>query len=288
MLRFEQNGQLTKLNITVPDATAEIYLQGAHFTAWQPAGQGPAIFLSRKSEFAPGKPIRGGIPVAFPWFAADSNKTRVDGRPGPSHGFARLQDWTLTAAKPEHGGFRVQLQLGPTEMSRHMGYGDFLLTLDALIAQTLEIALTVRNTGDKPLSYEEAFHSYFHVMDIHETQVTGLEPTGYIDKIDGFKPKPAAGAPVTFTGPVDRVYQDTTAPCTIHDRAQKRAIRIVKSGSHTTVVWNPGKELPDIGEWEWHEMVCVETVNAGTNALMLAPGESRRMAATISLETLKR
>ena len=49
--------------ITTPRATATIYLQGAHLTAWQPKGEQPVIFVSRKSEFAPGKPIRGGAPV---------------------------------------------------------------------------------------------------------------------------------------------------------------------------------------------------------------------------------
>ena len=69
--------------ITSPLATATVYLQGAHVTAWQPKGQQPAIFVSRKSDFLPGKPIRGGVPIAFPWFAA-----RHDGKTGPSHGFA--------------------------------------------------------------------------------------------------------------------------------------------------------------------------------------------------------
>ena len=61
--------------ITTGHATATVYLQGAHVTAWQPKGQQPAIFVSRKSDFLPGKPIRGGVPIAFPWFAA-----RHDGR----------------------------------------------------------------------------------------------------------------------------------------------------------------------------------------------------------------
>src|SRR6202051_2293499 len=70
--------------ITTPHAPATVYLQGAHLTAWQPTGQQPAIFVSRKSDFAPGKPIRGGVPIVFTWFANPH-----DGKQGPSHGFQR-------------------------------------------------------------------------------------------------------------------------------------------------------------------------------------------------------
>ncbi len=84
---------LIRADITTPHANATVYLQGAHLTAWQPTGQQPVIFTSRKTELAPGKAIRGGIPVCFPWFA-----TRHDGKTGPSHGFGRIQDWTLAFA----------------------------------------------------------------------------------------------------------------------------------------------------------------------------------------------
>src|SRR6201747_2142365 len=97
-LTFEQQGSLIRAHVTTAHATATIFLQGAHLTAWQAGSQQPVIFLSRKSEFLPGKPIRGGIPIAFPWFATDSKPDRINGHPGPSHGFARLSEWTLSSA----------------------------------------------------------------------------------------------------------------------------------------------------------------------------------------------
>src|ERR1700722_4423553 len=97
---FDEANELTRVQVATKAATATIYLQGAHLTAWQPAGFEPAILISHKSDFAPGKPIRGGIPIAFPWFATDRRKDRIDGHPGPSHGFARIQDWTLEAVHP--------------------------------------------------------------------------------------------------------------------------------------------------------------------------------------------
>ena len=78
--------------MTTSLARAEIYVQGAHVAAYTPSGGAPILFLSEASRFAPGLPIRGGIPLAFPWFA------RKAGEPAaPLHGLARLVPWTLEA-----------------------------------------------------------------------------------------------------------------------------------------------------------------------------------------------
>ena len=210
-----------RAHVTTRHATATIYLQGAHLTAWQPASQEPVIFLSRKSDFLPGKPIRGGIPIAFPWFATDSKPDRIDGHPGPSHGFARLSEWTLSSAVRSGDDAVLTFELGPNDLSRSLGFEHFHLKMVFTIGPTLTLAMTVTNTGDKPLQFEEAFHSYYAVTDIHEVTVTGLEPTSFIDKTDNMKRNPAANAPLTFTKFTDRVYNNTTATCTIHDGDSK-------------------------------------------------------------------
>src|SRR5437879_5964035 len=93
VLSFDQHNGLIRARVTAPSASATVYLQGAHLAHWQPMGEQPVLFMSRKSDFAVGKPIRGGVPIAFPWFATDKNQSRYEGKPGPSHGFARIQDW---------------------------------------------------------------------------------------------------------------------------------------------------------------------------------------------------
>jgi glucose-6-phosphate 1-epimerase len=279
LVSFDEQNGLTRVHVHSPEATATIYLQGAHLTAWQPSGQEPAIFLSSKSEFAPGKPIRGGVPVVFPWFANDSKKDRVDGHPGPSHGFGRIQDWSLDTVERRGGDVRLVFTLGPTAMSRSMGYDAFLLTLEFLIGPTLTMAMTVKNTGSQPLGFEDAFHTYYKVADIHEVKVSGLEPTSYIDKRDDFKVKPAAEAPIQFTKWTDRIYNDTTAPVTIEDVAGRRQIVLHKTGSKTTVVWNQFGETSELGPWDWSEYVAVETANVGRNAVTLAAGASATLVA---------
>ncbi len=281
---FDEASGLTRVHVDVPEAKATIYLQGAHLTAWEPAGFEPVILLSHASEFGVGKAIRGGVPVVFPWFAGDTKRDRVNGHPGPSHGFARVQDWTLESVKREHDAMVLTFTLGPTEMSRTMGFAHFGLSLVFHIGRELDMQLTVTNTGDAPFGYEEAFHTYFEVADIHEVSIDGLEPTSFIDKTDGGKVKPAAGAPIRFTETLDRVYNSTAAALTIHDVAGRRRILVRKSGSNTTVVWNPWKALPDLAEWDWHEMVAVETANVGENAIELAAQASSTMGVHVRLE----
>ena len=271
-------------DITTPHATATVYLQGAHLTAWQPAGHQPAIFTSRKTDLAPGKAIRGGVPIAFPWFA-----TRHDGKTGPSHGFARIQDWTLGFAALAGEDLHLSFTLGPTELSRGLGYDHFRLAYQLKIGRTLTMQLTVANDADAPLVFEEALHTYYAVADIHEIAIAGLDGVSYLDKVDNLQKKRQHGD-ITVTGPTDRVYLDTTATCTLNDLAGKRLIAVAKTGSNTTVVWNPWEagaaKLPDMDPTEWHEFVAIETVNAAVDAITLAPGATHTMQAQITVEEL--
>src|SRR3978361_1515284 len=87
----ETDGGLARARITTPACTAELYLQGAHLAQWQPAGHGPVLFLSERSLFAPGKAIRGGVPIIFPWFGARTASPESPRTDGPSPPFDRTE-----------------------------------------------------------------------------------------------------------------------------------------------------------------------------------------------------
>src|SRR6266853_1818890 len=105
---------LTRLRINSAPAKAEIVLEGAHVTQFEPAGAAPVLFTSERSFFAPGKPIRGGVPVCFPWFAARA------GRPdSPAHGFARTSRWDVESlAGSLERGATVALRLASDGRTR--------------------------------------------------------------------------------------------------------------------------------------------------------------------------
>ncbi len=284
-IRFEAgNGGLTRARISSEDGTAEVYLQGAHVTAWQPAGaEHPGLFLSERSQFTPGKAIRGGVPLVFPWFAA-----RGDGLPGPMHGFARTELWSVAATERTSDGIAICFALQANQVSRSYGYDHFSLRYTVTVGRTFQLSLEARNEGDAPLAMEEALHSYFAVGDIRNVSVSGLAETDYIDRADGSAPKHQRADLIQFTGETDQLHLNTTSPVTIHDAAWRRRIVIEKQGSASTVVWNPWQEkaeaLADLGGGAWPHMVCVEPANARENRLQLLPGQQHTMSVLISIQ----
>ncbi|HLY73680.1 MAG TPA: D-hexose-6-phosphate mutarotase, partial [Planctomycetota bacterium] len=79
----EGRGALPRVAVTSDLASAEIYFHGAHLTSFQPRGAKPVLFMSAESHFDAAKPIRGGVPVIFPWFGP-----RAGSPESPAHGFA--------------------------------------------------------------------------------------------------------------------------------------------------------------------------------------------------------
>lgn len=287
-LSFDDVNGLIRLHVKTPACTATAFLQGAHLAEWQPTGQNPCIYFGRKSDLTPGKPFRGGVPIAFPWFAKDRKLDRIDGHPGPMHGFARTQPWTLEHAAMRGPDAELLFALHPTPESTSLGFPAFLVHMRMLLGATLHLELTVRNTGSAPLTFEEALHTYYAVADVHEMNVHGLENVPYIDKNDNFVVKPAEHVPLTITRPTDRVYLDTTGPYEIRDIAGRRLLRIEKTGSRSTITWNPYAAMPDLGEWEWHSFVCVETANVDRDQVTLAPAAEHTMGMKLSVHPLPR
>ena len=272
------SGDLPVAEIQTAQASARVALQGAHLLAWQPAGAAPVIWLSQAAMFAPGQPVRGGVPVCWPWFGAREGL--------PTHGFARTRLWQVRAASTDAAG-QVVLRLGLQDDADTRALWDHAFDVELLltIGATLSLTLISRNTGDQPFTLTDALHTYFCVADIQQTTVQGLDGCDYLDKVHNFARARQTGA-VEFTGETDRIYVDTTADCVIEDRVQQRAIRISKNGSSSTVVWNPWREkvFADMAAGEYQQMLCVETCNAGPDQITLAPGESHVLTARFALD----
>jgi glucose-6-phosphate 1-epimerase len=285
-LRFDTSNGMMAAIVTTPKAEATLYLQGAHLAAWTPSGHRSVLFLSSRSRFESGKAIRGGVPLIFPWFNA-----RGDGLPGPPHGFARTTIWTVESASLEEDNRLVlSLRLLPNETSRGYGFDDFELRFRVSVGQTLQMELQTRNQSRQPLTIREALHTYFAVSDVRQASVTGLEGTAYNDHTDGDIRKQQPALPVRVSGETDMLFVGTESACTIEDPGWRRRIVIEKSGSRSTVVWNPWVEkaahMADLGEGEWQRMLCVESANAAENAVTIEPQQSQTLSAMIRVEEL--
>jgi glucose-6-phosphate 1-epimerase len=284
-IRFEDGpGGLVRAVISKPAAEADLYLQGAHLAHWKPRGQRPMLYVSPKSLFAPGKAIRGGVPIIFPWFGS-----RGDGKPGPAHGFVRTSEWAMeTARLHDDGRMEITLVLASDDATRGLFDFAFRLRFRVTLGSELEMELETRNDGSEPFTYEEALHTYFAIGDIRQVSVSGLEGATYIDKTDGFKRKKQDLELVRIAKETDQVHLNTAASCTIYDPVWNRRIIIEKSGSNSTVIWNPWMDktqgMSDMAADGWKEMLCVETANAADNAVHLSPGASHRLAAQIRIK----
>ena len=289
VLAFSHNEHgLLRANITTPTCTAELYLQGAHLTQWQPTGEHPVLFLSDRSFYEPGKAIRGGVPLIFPWFGARTPTPEDPRTDGPAHGFARTADWTLAFAALSGHDLHLTLTLAPNDATRALGYDHFALVFELTLGIELNLRLTVKNLAADPLHFEEAFHSYFSIGDSQQVSIIGLSDTEYLDKTDNFKKKHQKDPLLKLTGETDRPYLNTLVPVNIDDPILKRRITIDKSESRSTVVWNPWSALtatlPDMTPACWLTMVCVETANVATDAITLAPNEHHTMEAHIFVQ----
>ncbi|MCM3660519.1 D-hexose-6-phosphate mutarotase [Georgenia satyanarayanai] len=280
----EGEGGLPVLRVATALATGEVYLHGAHVTAWTPAGADPVLWVSNASRFVPGEAIRGGVPICFPWFGAG----REPGLAPPPHGFARLAPWRLVAAEEDDGGaVTLTLELTDADVAdvpaAQAWPHAFTATYTVTFGRELTLALTVENTGEGEISYEEALHTYLAVADARTTTVQGLDGATYLDKAPGGAPDHVTQrGDVAFTAETDRVY-GSTGTVVVVDESAGRRIGIDKDGSANTVVWNPWVDkaaaMPDYGDDEWPSMVCVETANALDAAISLAPGARHTMTA---------
>ena len=280
----EDDHGLSSLRIASPLATARIFVQGAHVCEWAPTGAEPVLFVSKQSHFASGKPIRGGVPVCFPWFAANNGNPAL-----PAHGFVRAADWSVDSLEETPDGeIRAVFAFSDSDFTRALWPHAFRIRYTVEVGRSLRMRLSVENTDSEPFSFEAALHTYIRVADVRSVTVSGLEETEYIDKVDGGARKRQSDQPLRFHAETDRVFLDTPAACEVDDPGLNRRVSVSKTGSLTTVVWNPwvakAAAMADFGDSEWPKMLCIETANAGENAVSSRPGETHEMTATISLQ----
>ncbi len=277
-------GGLPKIRVTAPSASADIYLQGAQITSWQPAGEKEVLFLSQQSHWQDGRAIRGGIPVCFPWF-----RSKADDPTAPAHGFVRTKEWRLESVRAEGETVVVTCSTEDDKSTQRWWPHAFRLVHVLSIGSSLRLQLVVTNTGQTPFRFEEALHTYFRVSQAEGISVRGLEGASYLDNVDGNRQKTQSGY-LVFTGKTDNAYLDVHGAAELIDPAGRRTIRTEKENSATTVIWNPWQEgaasLSDLGDEEWQQFACVESSNILGSAISLAPGQEHRMHASLSVHAL--
>ena len=276
-------GGLTIANINNAHASATIALQGGHLMTWTPKGDEPVVWLSPAAKLAPGKSIRGGVPICWPWFGAHVSEASF-----PAHGFARTVPWQVVESSTlADGTTQLVFELDPANMPTQQWPHATTVQCIITVGHTLQMELVTCNRSEAEISISEALHTYFAVSDVRNISIDGLDGSHYLDKVDDFKEKQQTG-PISVSSEVDRVYVDTQADCIIRDPGLSRLIRISKSDSDSTIVWNPwiekSEQMGDLGDDGYLNMVCVESANAGQNSITLPAGAEHRLKVCYSVE----
>ena len=283
LLTFEQGkGDLPMICIRTQHASATICLYGAQLLSYIPQGQKDILWMSEDSFFENGKPIRGGVPVCFPWFGPHvTDKTK------PQHGFARLQEWdVINTEESKDEMVTVTLSLQESPFSHEFWPCSFKAIAQFSIGKKLEIKLTVTNTGKDAFEYSDALHTYFNISDIAAIDIEGLQNASYYEGFDMDLKKQQTPL-FSFTAETNRRYIDHTGDCIINDPGYSRKIRCGKTGSKVSVIWNPweatAKTMTDIHPGGYKTYVCAEPANAypGIDMIQLAPGESHTLSTSI-------
>ncbi|MGY3945405.1 D-hexose-6-phosphate mutarotase [Aeromonas tecta] len=266
-----------QLSIDNGYAKAEISLFGAHVLRYQRHGEPATLWLSDKAVLDGSKPIRGGIPLCWPWFGPAPARV---GSGKPAHGFARTSLWTLDGVSDHEDGTLVHLSLTDSDASRALWPHAFELELDVLVGKELSLVLTTRNTGKAPIVYNAALHSYLQISSPEAISVTGLgEP--YLDKLSG-QDAQQQGA-LTLSAAMDRIYRQADTIVRIKDA--ERTTQVVSGNHDSVVVWNPWQEgasaMADMSDDGYRTMLCVETAITADAGVTIAPDEEHSFSTVL-------
>jgi glucose-6-phosphate 1-epimerase len=266
-------------------ASAKITTNGAHIFEYIPAGEKNLLWVSKKAFFTPGKPIRGGVPVCWPWFGA----SLIEGRPG--HGFVRVEEWQISDITELPSGATKLVFTLDSDM-KQFAMADFPFTVNMIftVGKELEMTLVMVNKGKEPVKIGCALHTYFAISDINKVVVSGLDNCSYFDHKVG-APQFAGNVQkgdIKVTSEIDNVYFPASGTTEIVDPGWGRIITVEKSGSDATVVWNPWADkattMADYAPEEYTEMICVECANAKCDPRILLPGVPHQITQKIGLK----
>lgn len=285
-ITIECQNELIAIGIENSQAKAEVFLQGAQISQYQRRNEKPLLWLSEANTFAAGSPLRGGIPLCWPWFGAiEKNPTAIQAQFDstafsalPFHGFIRQRVWHVERIETPTTDLTV-IELRYSIEDNTETYWPFATTLRYRIeiSDTLTAQLTTANDSQKTFAFSQALHSYYNVAHIQQTQIHGFEQSAYVDTLDDWSHNLQKGT-VLIDEAVDRIYQ--SAPTiTLYDGV--RNIDIKNKNSHSTIVWNPwiekAKQLPHYHAQDYETMLCIETANVLDDYVTLAAHEAHTL-----------
>ena len=278
---FSMQDHIMLINVENKFAKAVLTTHGASVLSYIPKGGKDLLWVSPTAIYNGEKPVRGGVPVCWPWFGA----AKQEGL--PAHGFVRNHVWRLDhVANLDSGVTEIVLSFGTTEASLALWPHQFYLELRIEVGEKLTMSLSTTNKNEYDIEITEALHTYFAVSESAGLLISGLENGTEHNTLQ--KPPHVSKREqlITLAPPMDSVFTNQTDDIVIHDVKTRRNILIEKQSSASAIVWNPGPEIikgfADLLEQAWSEFVCVEVGNVFENAVTIPAGEKHTMRMILS------
>lgn len=261
---YQTRGENTIMTVENEHATLAISLFGGHIVSFIPKHDNrERLWLSDTAAFDGKTPIRGGIPICWPWFGLVSAPF-LDLDKTPSHGVVRNCPWQLKSIGDSENGTR--LVLTPSLESAFTANVSLTVELIVVVNKQLSVTLETTNNGDAT-AYFAALHTYFAINNINNVELLGVD-CNYQDKLDNDIIKPSE-SPYRFNGETDRIHIGTTMDHI--DIRDAFVTRVHSAGYDSVVVWNPwidkSANMADMSEGAYESMLCVETARTQSNVL---------------------
>ncbi|KAF7347826.1 DNA polymerase [Mycena venus] len=256
------------------NASVDIMLYGATIVSWKsPSLRDPEpserLFVSATAIRDGSKPVRGGIPVVWPFFGPP---THPEHKQLAQHGFARSSNWSWDGVTTDEGDrVSVTLTLEPTPAITALYKRPFHLSFVVSLGEyDLSTELHVKNTSpstDYPpdyLEFQALFHNYI-LAPANDVLVTPLQNLSYFDKTEATEEGRATAKTETRAGVDVRKFTDS-----VYENASQSyevtwpggGIAIKTSNLKDVVVWNPqaeaGSKMGDMEKGGWEKFICCE------------------------------
>ena len=270
---------MPKVELTFDTAILELYLQGAHITRYQPAAGIEVLWMSDSALYQPGKALRGGIPLCWPWFGAHADNPDL-----PQHGYARTSQFQVSSTKADHQATSIILTLDAAQAPWPEWENRAALEFEIRLSDSLWMEMRSCNLSASPLILSNALHSYFAISQRQQVAIPAVTGLTYLDKLQDYLPRQQASE-ITLKSEVDRVYQAPPATIDLLDQGHGINTSIESWGNSNLVIWNPGeqkaRQMKDFDDHGFEKMICIEPANALAQCITLLPGEHHRLGQTI-------
>ncbi len=240
------------LQLSFGASSAVISLYGGQVLSYR-VNDVEQLWLSPTTGWQQQQPIRGGIPICWPWFGAPAPMLRqlspTDANM-PNHGLVRNRMWQHLADEycADHSLLVLGISVTDVPWQQQPVQLQCRYQLDRR-------GLHIHLHADGIAIQQAALHTYFAVDNVQSCVVAPL-PEQCLDKVSGGYHH----LPVDFSSETDRIYHNTAAQLTIQRPA---LLPLSQRGHDASIVWNPGpvkgSAAAEIGPGQWYRFVCVET-----------------------------